>query len=78
MDKKQIEQLRQKFFDECTELPQRNSKGNFTRKVNLAPHDMFEWIKKNIIFEITFESFTEIHSDKMDIETHKKLHENGQ
>lgn len=32
--------LREKFFNECVDLT--------SHKVNLAPHDMFEWFNKNI------------------------------
>jgi hypothetical protein len=41
--------LREKFFRECTHEP--FSQGTDTgtlKKVNLAPHDLFEWFKRNI------------------------------
>jgi hypothetical protein len=42
--------LREKFFDECTE--ENKDRGTDTqtqiRRVNLLPHDLFEWFKRNI------------------------------
>jgi len=36
--KEKMKQLRKKFFKECVD----------NGKVNYAPHDLFEWFKKNI------------------------------
>ena len=43
--------LRSKFFDECTDKNTDVDRyhGNLYPKVNMTPHDLFEWIKKNII-----------------------------
>ncbi len=38
-------ELRKEFFDECTTMTPREESG---KKVNLAPHDMFEWFKRKI------------------------------
>ena len=37
-----MEKVREKFFKECVD----NFEGELP-KVNLTPHDMFEWIKRN-------------------------------
>jgi hypothetical protein len=44
------QKLRDKFFDECTDEIRCESTGTQTqmRKVNLSPHDLFEWFKHNI------------------------------
>jgi hypothetical protein len=41
--KSKIEDLRNKFFMDCTDMNDGNP------KVDIAPHDLFEWIKRNII-----------------------------
>jgi hypothetical protein len=38
-EKYNLKNLRNKFFKECVE----------NGKVSLAPHDLFEWFKKNVI-----------------------------
>ncbi len=39
--------LREKFFAECTDQIYQHREGCMVKKINLAPHDMFEWIVKN-------------------------------
>jgi len=44
------EELRGKFFKECTHT--RDDKGrtaSLIRKIDVAPHDLFEWFKSNVI-----------------------------
>ena len=43
MKAKTIEELRNKFFMDCTNMNDGNP------KVDIAPHNLFEWIKENII-----------------------------
>lgn len=49
ISRQQWEELRKKYFNECT-----NKDDNFVKEswdlpvVNIAPHDLFEWIKKQI------------------------------
>jgi len=42
--------LRDKFFDECTDETRHNSTTTQTqiRKINMTPHDLFEWFRRNI------------------------------
>ena len=44
MKAKTIEELRNKFFEECVS----ENTGGY-KVINYAPHDLFEWIKENII-----------------------------
>ncbi len=44
MKAKTIEELRDKFFEECVS----ENTGGY-KVINYAPHDLFEWIKENII-----------------------------
>jgi hypothetical protein len=38
-------ELRNNFFNECTtETP----RGGIGKKINMAPHDLFEWFKREI------------------------------
>jgi hypothetical protein len=39
--------LREKFFQECT-MYQSTGIQTTLKKINLAPHDLFEWFKRNI------------------------------
>lgn len=39
--------LREKYFKECTYTPEFWSEVGL-KKINLAPHDLFEWFRKNI------------------------------
>ena len=39
-----IEELRNKFFEECVS----ENTGGY-KVINYAPHDLFEWIKENIV-----------------------------
>ena len=39
------EEMRNNFFNECTTETPRKESG---KKVNMAPHDMFEWFKREI------------------------------
>lgn len=39
----EIDKLREKFFEECTD-----SDDGKLCKVNMAPHDLFEWVRKHI------------------------------
>lgn len=38
-------ELRNNFFNECTTETHREESG---KKVNMAPHDLFEWFKREI------------------------------
>lgn len=38
-------EMRNNFFNECTTQTPREESG---KKVNMAPHDMFEWFKREI------------------------------
>ena len=38
-------ELRNNFFNECTTETPREESG---KKVNMAPHDLFEWFKREI------------------------------
>lgn len=41
--------LREKFFDECVDMMPKDRQPNVTMpKVNKAPHDLFEWFKKQL------------------------------
>ena len=44
------QKVREKFFNECTDEITRNYTGTQTqmRKINVAPHDLFEWFKRNL------------------------------
>ena len=44
MKAKTIEELRDKFFEECVS----ENTGGY-KVINYAPNDLFEWIKENII-----------------------------
>ena len=44
MKAKTIEELRNKFFEECVS----ENTGGY-KVINYAPHDLIEWIKENII-----------------------------
>jgi len=39
-------ELRNNFFNECTTETPREELG---KKVNIAPHDLFEWFKREIL-----------------------------
>lgn len=41
--------LRDKFFKECTDTTEDKGFGaTRARKVNMTPHDVFEWFKQNV------------------------------
>ena len=41
--------LREQYFRDCTHRPMPTSTNTGgTLKINMAPHDLFEWFKKNI------------------------------
>lgn len=44
MTPKKIKELREKFFDECTNA---NERGIDLPRVNSAPHDVFQWFVDN-------------------------------
>jgi hypothetical protein len=43
-------QLRDKFFKECTDIEQFDQRGGLAERriINIAPHDLFEWFKKQL------------------------------
>ena len=44
------EELRGKFFKECTHTRDDNGRtASIIRKIDVAPHDLFEWFKSNVI-----------------------------
>jgi hypothetical protein len=46
------DKLRKEFFEECTE----KVGGINLLMINMAPHDMFEWIKKKVTEQINNKS----------------------
>ena len=46
MNEKDWKELRVKYFDECVNIY--TAPGIYKIQVNLAPHDLFEWFKKEI------------------------------
>lgn len=40
--------LRDKFFKECTDPSNNSGKDAGLRKINMTPHDLFEWFKTNM------------------------------
>lgn len=71
-----IEELRDKFFEECVS----ENTGGY-KVINYAPHDLFEWIKENIIQpepqkdeeEITIFLEKEYHFQFRDLKTLKGI-----
>ena len=48
MNTQAIEQLREKFFKECVSQRHYANRG-YENRVNMAPHDLFEWFKKELL-----------------------------
>lgn len=49
MIEEQIKELREKFFDECTDSIHFHHGTGRLPKVDMAPHNVFEWIKTNCL-----------------------------